>query len=291
MIAAGFLMVRSGWLHRDFWEGAEKLVYFVLLPALLIAAITRSDLSSGQTGLVVQITLLGMVIAAGLGILTRWIPGVSRSDWASGIQCAFRFNAYIGFAVAARAAGSDGLAITAVLLSLSVPLANFLAVFFLADSFHPIKLLKELSRNPLVIATAIGLSLNLLGITPPDLITTILDRASSASLALGLLCVGAGLSFSGITNRAGQIQTIAVTSIKLVALPIVTWTLCWWFDISGTQRDIAVLFASLPTATSAYILAARMGGNGPLAAGMVSISTLVSMATITGWYALLRAFP
>ena len=284
-------MVRTQWLRRDFWEGAEKLVYFVLLPALLIAAITRSDLSSGETGVVVQITLLSMVIAAGLGILTRWIPGVSRSDWASGIQCAFRFNAYIGFAVASRAAGSEGLAITAVLLSLSVPLANFLAVFFLADSFHPIRLLKELSRNPLIIATVIGLALNLLGATPPDLIYTILDRASSASLALGLLCVGAGLNFSGITSRTSRNQSIAVTSIKLVALPMVTWLLCWSLDISGTKRDIAVLFASLPTATSAYILAARMGGNGPLAAGMVSISTLASMGTITVWYALLRAFP
>lgn len=291
MIAAGFLMVRTGWLGRDFWEGAEKLVYFVLLPALLIAAITRSDLSSGETGIVVQITLLSMVIAAGLGILTRWIPGVSRSDWASGIQCAFRFNAYIGFAVASRAAGSEGLAVTAVLLSLSVPLANFLAVFFLADSFHPVKLLKELSRNPLIIATVIGLALNLLGATPPDLIYTILDRASSASLALGLLCVGAGLNFSGITSRSSRNQSIAVTGIKLVALPAVTWLLCWSMDISGTKRDIAVLFASLPTATSAYILAARMGGNGPLAAGMVSISTLASMGTITAWYALLRAFP
>ncbi len=291
MIAAGFLMVRTQWLRRDFWEGAEKLVYFVLLPALLIAAITRSDLSSGETGVVVQITLLSMVIAAGLGILTRWIPGVSRSDWASGIQCAFRFNAYIGFAVASRAAGSEGLAITAVLLSLSVPLANFLAVFFLADSFHPVRLLKELSRNPLIIATVIGLALNLLGATPPDLIYTILDRASSASLALGLLCVGAGLNFSGITSRTSRNQSIAVTSIKLVALPMVTWLLCWSLDISGTKRDIAVLFASLPTATSAYILAARMGGNGPLAAGMVSISTLASMGTITVWYALLRAFP
>ena len=90
---------------------------------------------------------------------------------------------------------------------------------------------------------------------------------------------------------SGPDQSIAVTGIKLVALPAVTWLLCWSMDISGTKRDIAVLFASLPTATSAYILAARMGGNGPLAAGMVSISTLASMGTITAWYALLRAFP
>ena len=52
---------------------------------------------------------------------------------------------------------------------------------------------------------------------------------------------------------------------------------------------MAILFATMPTASSAYILASRMGGNGPLTAGLVSISTLTSMATITLWYAVLRA--
>jgi predicted permease len=49
MIAAGYLMMRTHWLSRPFWEGCEKLVYFVLFPALLFAAITRSNLGSDQT--------------------------------------------------------------------------------------------------------------------------------------------------------------------------------------------------------------------------------------------------
>ena len=59
--------------------------------------------------------------------------------------------------------------------------------------------------------------------------------------------------------------------------------------IEGLQRDVAILFATMPTASSAYILAVRMGGNGPLTAGLVSISTLGSMVTITLWVTVLQA--
>jgi malonate transporter and related proteins len=287
MIAAGFVMVRTQWLGRSFWEGAEKLVYFVFFPALLFAAISRSDLALGETAAVVQIAIFTMLIASALGLLTRFIPGLSRTDWASGVQCAFRFNTYIAFAVASRAAGSEGLALMAVTVGFTVPLANLLAVSFLANTFHPGRLLKELSRNPLILGTVAGLAANLLSLHPPEIIYNLLDRASSAALALGLLCVGAGLSFAGIQNNAGRIQAVAITGIKLLVLPAIAWGLCFWLNVTGMQRDLAILFAAMPTATSSYILAVRMGGNGPLTAGLVSLSTLVSMATITAWYALL----
>ncbi len=280
-------MVRTQWLGRSFWEGAEKLVYFVLFPALLFAAISRSNLALGETASVVQIAVLTMLAGAAFGLLTRFIPGMTRTDWASGVQCAFRFNTYIAFAVATRAAGSEGLALMAVTIGFTVPLANLLAVSFLANTFHPGRLLKELARNPLIIGTVAGLSANLLSLNPPDIVYNLLDRASSAALALGLLCVGAGLSFAGIQNNAGRMQAVAITGIKLLVLPAFAWALCLGLGLTGMQRDLAILFAAMPTATSSYILAVRMGGNGPLAAGLVSLSTLVSMATITVWYALL----
>jgi malonate transporter and related proteins len=287
MIAAGFVMVRTQWLGRSFWEGAEKLVYFVLFPALLFAAISRSNLVLGETAAVVQVAMLTVFVGAGLGLLTRFIPGLTRNDWASGVQCAFRFNTYIAFAVASRAAGSEGLALMAVTIGFTVPLVNVLAVSFLANTFHPARLVKELSRNPLIIGTIAGLAANLLALSPPEIIYNLLDRASSAALALGLLCVGAGLSFAGIRSRAGQLQAVTITGIKLIALPLVAWGLCIALGVTSVQRDIAILFATMPTATSSYILAVRMGGNGPLTAGLVSLATLVSMATITFWYALL----
>jgi predicted permease len=45
----------------------------------------------------------------------------------------------------------------------------------------------------------------------------------------------------------------------------------------------------MPTASSCYVLAARMGGNGPFVAGLVTVSTLLGMASIPVWLAVLRA--
>ena len=282
-------MMHTKWIGRSFWEGAERLVYFVLFPALLFAAVTRATLASEQTALMVQVALLGMLLACALGLFTRWIPGMTRPDWASGIQCAFRFNTYVAFAVATRAWGSEGLAMMAVITGFAVPLANIMAVSFLANTFHPIKLFKELSRNPLLIATLTGIMFNLLGLTPPELIYGVLDRASSAAIALGLMCVGAGLNFDGIRSSTARWHAAAVTTIKLVAMPLMVWMACRFMGIEGLQRGIAILFAAMPTASSAYILATRMGGNGPLTASLVSISTLGSMVTITVWYIVLQS--
>ncbi len=280
--------MHSGWIGRSFWEGAERLVYFVLFPALLFAAVTRTTLASGQTALMVQAAAFGMLGATGLGLFTRWIPGMGRTDWASGIQCAFRFNTYVAFAVAARAWGSEGLAMMAVITGFAVPLANILAVSFLANTLHPVRLLKELIRNPLLLATIGGIICNLLGLMPPDLIYGVLDRAASAAIALGLMCVGAGLSFAGIRHATARWHALSVSAIKLIMMPLLVWAICVYMGLSGIQRDIAILFAAMPTASSAYILAVRMGGNGPLTASLVSISTLASMVTVTLWVSIIQ---
>lgn len=289
MIVAGFVMARTHWLGRSFWDGCERLIYFVLFPALLFAALTRTNFAAGQTALMVQISVLATLGATGLAALTLWIPGMNRTDWASGIQCAFRFNSYVAFALATRAAGNEGLALMALIVGVVVPMVNILAVSFLANTFHPAKLFRELSRNPLLLATLTGIAANLLGFKPPDLIYGVLDRASSASIALGLMCVGAGLSFKGFLSATLRWYATAITAIKLIALPAITWGLCVWLELMGVQRDMAILFATMPCASSAYILATRMGGNGPLTAGLISLSTITSMATITVWFAVLQS--
>jgi predicted permease len=48
------------------------------------------------------------------------------------------------------------------------------------------------------------------------------------------------------------------------------------------------LFGVLPTATSAYILAVRMGGDGPVVAQGITVSTLFGMLSIPLWLSLGR---
>ena len=88
-------------LGDHFWSGLEKLVYFVLFPALLFYAIARTRIDFAAAA---PFVLSGVAAMGGgmlLGLLARPLFGPRPMVFASQFQCAYRFNSYIGLAVAA----------------------------------------------------------------------------------------------------------------------------------------------------------------------------------------------
>ena len=73
--------------------------------------------------------------------------------------------------------------------------------------------------------------------------------------------------------------------VKLLVLPAVAAGIGLLLGLEGLNYQIAVLFAALPTASSAYILAMRMGGDGRSVAWLISATTLGSMLTLPLWAA------
>ena len=118
----------------------------------------------------------------------------------------------------------------------------------------------------------------------PEVLGMTLNRLGSASTALGLMTVGAGLQVSGATGTAGPVAWW--TGVKLLAMPCVAWLVGRHLPLTALQYQIVVLYASLPTASSAYILAVRMGGNGPMVAATISLMTIAAIVTTPLWLAL-----
>ncbi|MEC3769354.1 AEC family transporter [Cupriavidus sp. SS-3] len=283
LILIGWLLVRYSPFDRAFWSGVERLVYFVLFPALLLQSTNTAVLDFSSTSAMLGLALL--VLATGLagGYAVKWVLRPDPVSFASGLQTAFRFNSYIGLALAARLGGSEGLALMAVIVGCTVPLCNVAAVWALARHGQS-ALWKELARNPLILATAGGLATNLMGLHAPEVLGMTLNRLGSASTALGLMTVGAGLQISGATGTAGPVAWW--TGVKLLAMPCVAWLVGRHLPLTALQYQIVVLYASLPTASSAYILAVRMGGNGPMVAATISLMTVAAIVTTPLWLAL-----
>ncbi|HNO88099.1 MAG TPA: AEC family transporter, partial [Rhodocyclaceae bacterium] len=100
------------------------------------------------------------------------------------------------------------------------------------------------------------------------------------------IAVGAALR---IGQREGRpVGMVYLCAVKLLALPAVAWGLAGAFGLEGLAFATAVLFAALPTASSAYILAMRMGGDGPGVAWLISATTVAAAVTLTGWLTALR---
>jgi predicted permease len=277
LIALGFLICRYTLLDRSVWEGAEKLVYYLLFPVLLFNSIVHNPL---QPASMLSLSGCGLVVT-GTGIalayaLARW-PGVDARLHASGAQIAFRFNSYVALALSERLAGTQGVALVAVLIALFVPLCNIAAVWPLArHGGH--NTLRELLRNPLIVGTVSGLVGSALGLHWPPAVDITLQRISSAALPIGLMAVGAGLRFGALRDAPGLAS--ALLAIRHLVLPLVALVAVKVAGLPPTQALVVVAFAALPTASSCYVLAARLGGNGGFVAGLVTVSTLLGMLSV-----------
>ncbi|MEZ5643984.1 MAG: AEC family transporter [Burkholderiaceae bacterium] len=281
LILFGYLLCRFTALDRGVWSQVERLVYYVLFPVLLFQAIVRSPLD-----LMAASSLVGAALSLGVAsiVLNYSIPHwpvlgrhIDRRLHAASAQVGFRFNSFMALALAERVAGPQGLLMIAVIIGVCVPLFNVGAVWPMAR--HGGKgFMRELSRNPLILATASGLVANLSGLAIPSWLLPSVTRIGQASLALGLMAAGAGMQFGSLAQAKGL--GVAVLGIKHLGMPVMALGFAILFGLSPTQTTVLLMFSAVPTASSCYVLAARMGYNGPYVAGLVTLSTVLGLASL-----------
>ncbi len=281
LILCGYLICRHTPLNRTVWQQVDSLVYFFLFPVLLFHSIVKSPLDLGAAS---SLILSGwMVAAAGIGMAYAlpYLPGLrgrlDPRDHAAAAQVGFRFNSFIGLALAERLAGPQGLLLIAVLIGVCVPVFNTAAVWPMARQAQR-SFARELLRNPLIIATASGLLANLLGFRLPAWIEPSVSRIGASSLVLGLMAAGAGMHLGSLARA--KLLAVCVISIKHFLLPLVAFGVARWMALDAAQTTVLLAFSALPTASTCYVLAARMGYNGPMVAGLVTLSTLAGLLSL-----------
>ena len=281
LILLGYLICRFTALNRPLWQHVEALVYYVLFPVLLFHSIVKSPLdlhaASSLIGAGWSMGLTGIALAYALPHLPGLGRLIPRREHAASAQVAFRFNSFIGLALVDRLAGPQGVLMMAVLIGVCVPLFNVAAVWPMARHGGQ-GFVRELLRNPLIIATASGLVANLLGFRIPGWMEPTVSRISASSLALGLMAAGAGMQF-GLLGRS-RLLTVSVLSIRHLIQPLIAWGMAHWFQLDAVQTTVLLAFSALPTASTCYVLAARMGYNGPYVAGLVTLSTVLGVASL-----------
>lgn len=283
LIVGGALLKRGRGFGAPFWTGVERLVYFVLFPALLFRSLAQAPLALGGAGRLVAVALAFTFAGMALSALARPLFGLPRPTFAACFQCGFRFNTYMALAAASRIAGESGLAMISLLVGVLVPVVNFAAVGMLAEG-HRGQIALQLAKNPLVLACLAGFAWQVGGWPLPDTAAHLLALLGSAALPLGLLAVGAGLSLARGTLPLPALAWWSV--VKLVALPAIAYALGLLAGLSPLERQIAVVMAAVPTAPSAYILAMQMSGHGAPVAVLISTGTLLAAVTLPLWVAL-----
>jgi malonate transporter len=289
LILCGYMICRYTALGRPVWDQVETLVYFFLFPVLLFQAIVRSPLDLGATSSLIGAGLLLGVSGIGMAYALPHLPGIGRHiaprEHAGAAQVAFRFNSFIALALSERLAGAQGLMLIAVLIGVCVPLFNVGAVWPMARHSRT-GFARALLRNPLILATALGLAANAAGLRVPAWVEPTVNRVGGASIPLGLMAAGAGMQFGHLAQQ--KVLSASLLAIRHLLLPLLAAGLAWLFRLDGPQTTVLLAFSALPTASSAYVLASRMGYNGAYVAVLVTLSTLLGMLSLPFALGLLR---
>lgn len=281
LILLGYLVCRYTQLNRALWEKVESLVYYLLFPVLLFHSIVKSPLDLRLASKLMAagwaLGLVGIALAYVLPHLPLLLKHVPRHDHAASAQIAFRFNSFIGLAIAERLAGPQGLQLIAVLIGVCVPLFNVAAVWPMARHAQR-GFAGALIRNPLIVATVGGLICNLSGFRMPEWLEPTVTRLGAASLAMGLMAAGAGMQIGALARA--KTLAVAVLSIRHFLSPVVAWGIARLFGLDTLQTTILLAFSALPTASTCYVLAARMGYDGAYVAGLVTLSTILGVVSL-----------
>ena len=287
LIVMGFVLRRVLVKEESHWVGTEQLVYYVLFPALLFRTLSRAKLSEvplfGVGGaLLIAVLLMATLCLALRPVLMKRL-GVSGPSVTSIFQCSCRWQTYVALAVAGNLYGDIGLTLASVAMVAMIPILNVLSVWVLAHYAAPTRLswrriLLTIAQNPFIWACALGLAANLIGLKLPTWIDEFIDALGRSSLAIGLLVVGAGLQLKGVLRP--DAPALLSCALKLVLMPIFAISLGLAFGLSGTNLAIVACCASVPTASSAYLLARQMGGDAPLVAEILTLQTALAVITM-----------
>jgi len=282
--AIGYALASLKFGGDEMWHALDHITFYLFFPALLVKTLMRADLGSVPARDFVFVSFGSVTIMSG-ALLAAYLllkQPVSGPVFTSFFQGVVRFQSTITVAIAAALFGERGLTLAALSVASIVPPVQLYTVLALLifgqgnGEIRPLLILRRLAANPLTLACALGLALNVTG--APGFIYDSFSVLGAAAIALTLLAVGAGLELSGV--RAARNLVALNMALRLIGMPLLVFGLCRLAGLSGLPRMVAVIAAATPTAPTAYTMARKMGGDAELMAQIITFQSIASMATL-----------
>jgi len=284
IIALGFGLRKGGFIAADKWSAVEDLCFYMLFPALLAKTMIEADLSGVEAGaftltLIVSVTVIGGAVLAMWPLLRRGL-GTRPPQFSTIYQTITRWHGFIALAIVLNLYGPDGAALIAIIFAVLVPIlqvSNIMVLAAFSDKKADMRgVVMTIVKNPLIWGIGLGMALNGAAIWPPVMGT--LDLLGRSALGMSLLALGAGLSLKAALHPSKE-MLIGIVG-KLLFTPLVMMSAAYAFGVTGLERDVLLIAASVPTAMNGYVLARKMGGDAALYATISTVQTVVSFVTI-----------
>lgn len=283
VIALGFAIKRMNFLDEGIWAPLDRLTYYIFFPALLCHTLATANLTDYDIWPMASALGAGLFSMVVILMILKAVLPLTGPQFSSVFQGAARWNGFVALAAIGSLFGPEGVTLAAVSFAVLVPAVNVLSVLILTryagdEPAGMGTVLKLLSKNPLILACAAGIALNVTGIGLPGPLAPTFDILGAAALTIGLIAIGAGLQPKHALETG---WIVGLTSgLKLVVMPALMAGWCIAFGVTGLPAAVVLLCGAVPGATSSYILARQLGGDATLMASLITGGTILAVVTM-----------
>ncbi len=280
LIGLGFYLFQSRMLNAEFWNGAEKLNYYILFPSLLFSSLAHANINMGHIDSILMVIFIVMAIVLGSVYTFALFKKIPVTETGVYVQSLIRFNTYIGLSIATTLNNPEIKSILVNILAIAIPFVNVISILSLTpkNQLKIKNIFLSLIKNPLISSCLLGITFNLCNIPIWNGFTGLLNAFSSSSLMLGLLCVGTAIQLKGMKKYLAQ--SIIISALRLLLIPFIAWLSIHFFDLNHEAIVAIMIFFAIPTASSAYILTKLLKGNYQLMASVISLQTILSVFSL-----------
>lgn len=294
LVSLGVVLKKLKVIDWHFMDKASKLVFILCLPILIFTSIVKTDLQSVLNPSLLIVSALTTLLVFILLSISAPLFVKNFRDRGVFIQGAFRGNlAIVGLAFCANAYGAQGVAKASILMSILILFYNILSVYTLSASLskNGVKLkslLSYLLKNPIIIGILLAIPINVIDISIHPVIMKTGEYIAQLTLPLALICIGGTLSFTAL--KSSSVEVFSAVIAKLILTPAIIVFIAFLCGFSQMDLGIIFLMASTPTAAASYVMVQAMDGNAQLAANIIVLSTLASIATVSLGLVILKTF-
>lgn len=290
-IMLGYFLRRIHLVDTPSLNTMNKLCFKVFLPIYLFNNIATTNLAAAFNGKLLAAAYLGVL--GQFVLLFLLIPRMEKENPRRGvlIQAMFRSNfALFGLPLALSLCGTEKVGPTSILVGLTVPLFNILAVVSL-ESFRGgkpsvKKMAKGIATNPLIIASLIGIAFNLLDFTLPSAVQKSVNDLGGVATPLSLVALGGSFMVEKVKEYRKQL-TIGVLG-RLVFSPLIMVSVGILLGFRNEMLIPLLIMSGAPTAVSSFPMAQQMDGDGELAAGLVVFTSAFAILSMFVWIFVLK---
>lgn len=286
IIVTGWLAGELGYLSRSLADALVHFAYNVAMPALLIVTIAQEParnllewrfLLAFGGGSLICFALVFLAVRAGgkHDLASSTIHGMAAAMTNTGFVALPILHAIYGQPAVLPAAVAT-VFVAAVMFPITVILLERDADA--RGPARPARLVKQILLNPMVLSTLIGLVWAITGLPIPATVAAYLNMIAAALTPCALFAIGLGLSVEGLRSNLGT--SFGLAAVKLVVMPLIVYGLCLITGLNPLYTVAAVICAAVPTAKTVYVLAHEHKVEEKLVAATVSVTTMLSVATL-----------